>query len=43
MNLIGASFNRIIDSNQKYVKVIEDAVKEANFWKNKYQEKDLEV
>ncbi len=25
------------------MKVIEDAVKEANFWKNKYQEKDLEV
>ena len=33
MNLIGASFNRVIDSNKKYVKVIEDAVKEANFWK----------
>jgi hypothetical protein len=41
MNLIGASFNWIIDSNKKYVKVIEDAVKEANFWKKKYQEKDL--
>ena len=43
MNLMGATFNQIIESNKKYVEVIEDAVNEANFGKKKYQEKDLEV
>ena len=43
MNLIGENFNRVIDSNQIYAEVIEETANEANFWKRKYQEKDLEV
>ena len=40
MNQLGFQFSEIIQENNQYLSIIDRAIKDAEFWRNKYIEKE---